>query len=142
MTAPKPNTSIYIPQGGAELVFKATAAHAVTYTIGAEAANAINVVIQLSDADGVDLAVRSNVFMYLSDDANGDSIAATAPNTSVLIGTDGVIMPLIAGKAFRLTSEADGDIDVTITETGIDTWYMVIVDGWGRLHVSDAITFA
>lgn len=45
-------------------------------------------------------------------------------------------------KAFYLTSESDGDIDVTITHSGAKTCYLVLVMPNGRLVASSAITFA
>jgi len=113
-----------------------------TIVVGSEGSNAINVTIQLKTKAGVDLAVRGSVFAYLSDDANGDTIAGTAPDGGVAIGTDGLAIPIVANKAFQLVSEADGDIDITITESSVDTWYLILVMPNGRLVVSDAITFA
>lgn len=112
-----------------------------TFTIGTEAANVINVAIQLQYA-GEDIAQRAAVRMYLSDDANGDSISA-APD-SVAIGTDGVIIdPYAASQSFMAVSEVDGDIDIDITEAdGADTFYLVVVLPDGSLVVSGAITFA
>ena len=110
-----------------------------TITVGAEAANVINVAIQLKDAAAADLARRGFVQAYLSDDANGDSIVATAPDT-VAIGTDGLYIPLISAKRFDLVSEADGDIDINITKSGADTFYLVLIIG-DKLTVSGAITF-
>ncbi|MEX2126961.1 MAG: hypothetical protein WD871_01790 [Xanthobacteraceae bacterium] len=112
------------------------------FVIAAEAGNVINVAIQLKDSLAGDLAVRGSVFAYLSDDANGDSIAATAPDGGIAIGTDGLAIPLVADKAFQLVSEADGDIDVDITEAGADTWFLILVMPDGRLVPSGAITFA
>jgi len=122
------NTLVGSPQGA-------------TIVVGADAGTTVAVTIQLTDADGTDLAVRGNVFGYLSDDATGDSIAGTAPSGGVAVGTDGLAIPLIAGKAWRFTSEADGDIDLVVTEAGADTWYLVLVFPNGLLTVSDAITF-
>ena len=113
----------------------------VTFTIGAEAANSINVAIQLQDGT-VAVGERCAVDAYLSDDANGDSVAGTAPDGNVAIGTDGVLIPIVADKAFKLISESDGDIDLDIGEAAADTWYLVVVTPDGKLHVSDAITFA
>lgn len=113
-----------------------------SFTIGTESADAITVSIQLKDAAGADLAVRGSVFAYLSDDANGDSITGTAPSGGVAVGTDGLAIPVVAGKAWQLVSEADGDIDLVITEAGADTWRLVLVVPDGRLAVSGAITFA
>jgi len=113
-----------------------------TAVAGAEAANVVNVAIQLLDADGNALQARASLTAYLSDDANGDSVAGTAPDGGVAIGTDGLAIPLVAGKAWILTSEADGDIDLDATESGTDTWYLVLVMPDGSLIVSNAITMA
>lgn len=114
----------------------------VDFTIGSEAANVINVGLQLNDAAGTALATRATVLAYLSDDANGDSIAGTAPDGGWAIGTDGLLIPVVANKAAVLVSEADGDIDVNITESGTDTWYLIVVLPNGKLVASAAITFA
>jgi len=110
-----------------------------TLTVGATDTG--TVAIQLKDATGADLAVRGSVMAYLSDDANGDSIAGTAPSGGVAIGTDGLAIPLVAGKAFHLVSEADGDIDIALTESGAATWYLIVVMPDGRLVASDPIVF-
>ncbi|MEX0852580.1 MAG: hypothetical protein WD036_04760 [Bauldia sp.] len=113
-----------------------------TIVVGAAVGDVINVAIQLTDSDDADLAVRGSVFAYLSDDANGDSVAGTAPSAGVAIGTDGLAIPLVADKAFQLVSEADGDIDLNIEEAGADTWYLILVMPDGRTVASNAITFA
>ena len=112
-----------------------------TIIVGAEAANAINVAIQLKNGLGQNRSERTAVLAYLSDDANGDSVAATAP-TTVAIGTDGLMMELTADKVFLLVSEADGDIDIDIGEAGTDTWYLILILPNGDLVASGAITFA
>lgn len=115
----------------------------VGFTIGAEGGGGttINVAIQLKDGKtGSDCSVRRSVLAYLSDDANGDSIVATAPSGGWAIGTDGLLIPLVSGKAAMLVSESDGDIDITITEAGAKICYLIVVAG-GILHASGAITF-
>jgi hypothetical protein len=110
--------------------------------VPAEQANVVTVSIQLEDGTDADLAARGAVFAYLSDDSHGDSIVATAPSGGWAIGTDGLLIPMVAGKAAWLVSESDGDIDVAITEAGTKTCYLVIVLPNGKLVVSGAITFA
>ncbi len=114
-----------------------------TFVIGAEGSNIINVGVQLLDNEGDDMAVFANVQAFLSDDSGGDSIAGTAPDTTVAIGTDGaIIVEHTTALAWILQSEADGDIDLDITETSVDTWFLVIVLPSGLQVVSAAITFA
>jgi hypothetical protein len=112
-----------------------------TFAVGTEAANAINVAIQLKDASGVDLARRCALPWYLSGDANGDAIAS-APGSGIAIGTDGLLLEWTANVSGLVISEADGDIDVTLSESSTGTWYLVLVLPGGNLAVSGAITFA
>jgi len=118
-------------------------AASASFVIGAETGgNTINVGVQIKDANGADIGTRQQLRAYLSDDANGDSIAGTAPSGGVAIGTDGLAIPVVAGKAFLLTTEADGDIDLNVVEAGVATWYLIIVMPNGKLAPSGAITFA
>jgi len=112
-------------------------------TVAAEDTDVVNVAIQLVDRlNGNEIGERVSIFAYLSDDANGDSIAATAPDGGVAIGTDGLLIPDVTSKSFRLISEADGDIDVDVTESGTDTFYLILVMPDGKLIPSGALTFA
>lgn len=113
-----------------------------TFTIGAENANVINVAIQLTDGAGAALTQRAVVQVYLSNDANGDTIANTGTPAGLAIGTDGLYRQLVANLSGFCTSEADGDIDLNITNTGAGTQYLVVVLPNGSLVVSGAITFA
>jgi len=116
----------------------------VALVIGSEAADIINVGIQLLDLAGDALAVIGNVFAYLSDASNGDGVSAAAPDDSVVIGTDGaIIVEHTTDLAWTLQSEADGDIDLDIKDaTGTPTWHLVVVLPDGEQVVSAAITFA
>lgn len=114
----------------------------VTITVGAEDTNVVNVAIQYEDVGGADLGVRGACLAYISDDANGDSIAATAPDGGWAIGTDGLLIPVVANKAAYLVSESDGDVDVDVTESGTDTFYVIVVLPNGELVASDALSFA
>jgi len=112
-----------------------------TFTIGTEAADEINVAIQLLDGNGDAMATRSAGAFYLSDDADGDTVVAAT--TSLAIGTDGVAIEYVSNSAGLFISEADGDVDVTIGDaSGAATYYLVLAMPSGELVVSDAITFA
>lgn len=115
---------------------------AATITVGAEGSDTINAAIQLKDIDSADLTNRAAVKAYLSADQYGDSIITSAPTGGVAIGTDGLLIPIVADKFFELVSESDGDIDIDIEDTGTPTMYLVIILPNGKLVVSSAITFA
>ena len=112
------------------------------YTIGTEATNAINVAIQLVDRkNGGEISERVALQWYLSSDANGDAVD-TAPSGGIAIGTDGLLIEHTANLSGTVISEADGDIDVTLTESTAKSFYLVIVAPDGKLYPSAAITFA
>jgi hypothetical protein len=113
----------------------------VGYTIGSDTGTTITVNIQFNDAAGTAMATRSALYFFLSDDANGDSLAATAPSGGIAAGTDGWIEAITANKSFWGHSEADGDLDVVLTEAGADTWYLGAKMPNGSIIMSAAITF-
>ena len=110
-------------------------------TLTAENANARTISLQLTDGAGVDLAKRGAVRVYLSNDATGDTIATAGTPAGLAAGTDGMYQQLVQHLSGFFTSEADGDIDVTITNTGAGTVYLVVVLPNGSLRVSGAIAF-
>ncbi len=118
--------------------------YSVTYVIGAEASNVINVGIQLVDAAGTNVAAVSVVEAYLSDASTGIGISAAAPDVDAIIGTDGAFIVVhTADLAWLLQTEADGHADIDLNDvTGTPTWFMVVVLPNGELAVSAAITFA
>ena len=117
----------------------------VVFSIGDEAAenaNEIIVGIQANDAAGSAMAIRSSFVLYLSDDANGDSVAASAPSGHAIGGTDGVAIPLVTDKTWQVVTETDGDADMVVVQTGDKTFYLIAVMPTGKLVASAAITFA
>ena len=111
-------------------------------TVGAENTNVRAITIQLKDANGKDIAYRETVMAYVFADANGDAFVATGGSTGIAIGTDGALLALVAKKAFILVSEADGDIDLTWTDTGTEAAYLALRLPGGRMVFSSALTNA
>jgi hypothetical protein len=109
-------------------------------TVGAENANVRAITIQLKDSSGADIAYRQAIKAYVFADANGDAFVATGGSTGIAIGTDGALLALVAKKAFILVSEADGDIDLTWTDTGTEAAYLALQMPSGRLVFSGALT--
>jgi len=109
-------------------------------TVATESAQAIKLAIQLKDYAGNDLTVRNSLWAYMSKDAAGDVIIETAFD-GIAAGTDGLCQQLTTGQLLLLTSEADGDIDLTVSETEAFLGYLVLILPNGKLKVSGAIQF-
>lgn len=112
------------------------------FTIGADAGTTIAVTIQLKDrVDGGELGEAVALPWYLASNATGQAVAS-ATSGGIAIGTDGVLIEWTANISGLAISEADGDIDVVLTEAGAGTWYLVLVAPDGKLLISGAITFS
>lgn len=110
--------------------------------VSAETANVRTIAIQLKDAQGKDIAHRAAVQIAVLADANGDAFAAAGGSTGIAIGADGALLPIVAKKLFLAISEADGDIDLTWTDTGTEAAYLAVILPNGRMVVSAALTNA
>lgn len=118
-------------------------AETATITVGAEDTNTINVAVVLKDVNGTAVESLQGVSIFLSDDSGGIGLTSTAPSGAFAIGTDGAILGAhAAGKDAWVQTEADGTFDITITEAGAATWYLVVQLPNGKQIVSDEITFA
>ena len=109
-------------------------------TVGAEVANVRAITIQFHDGAGANLNYRLCVPILVLADANGDAFATTGGSTGIAVGTDGALLTLVAKKAFLAISEADGDLDLTWTDTGTETAFLAILLPSGKLLLSSALT--
>ena len=114
----------------------------VEFTVGAEAADVINVALQIQDAAGADLAEAKAFLAWLSDTA-GVEPTTTAPSVGTTIGTDGELLyePL-ADIVLELLTDTDGVLDLDIEEAAVDTWFLNVRLADGSVVSSAAITFA
>ena len=113
-----------------------------TITVGAEAANVRAITIQLLDANGNDIDYVEEVDLVLFLTADRLAYVVTGGSTGIEIGTDGALQTILAKKVFRATSEADGDIDLTWTDTGTEAAFLGLRLPNGRYVMSDALTNA
>lgn len=111
-------------------------------TVGSEDTNVINVAGQLNDAQGNAVEEVAMLDFYLADDAAGTTPSGTAPTGGIAIGTDGALIESVDNLSGKIITEADGDFDIDITDTGTPTFYLVVQLPTGGLVISDAITFA
>lgn len=111
----------------------------VAFTIGAEGSNVINVSIQVRDFTGAAVAVRCSFYCYLSDDAEGDDLTGTVVTTETAIGTNGLFDIVTTKKSYMLTTESNGIVDVDITQTAAQNYYLIIVRPNGSIQASAVI---
>lgn len=114
----------------------------VVITVGAEAADVINVAIQLNDPEGKALEEVGVVDWYFAADAAGLTPLTVAHDGGTAIGADGALIEVVANLSGKMISEADGDIDIDIEDAGAFTSYLVIILPCGGLVISDVITHA
>ena len=113
-------------------------ADSVTFTISAQSGETRPVTIQLEDWAGNNLTVPTSVLCYLTNDAVGIVPTALA-DADLLIGTNGKLVELFEKVVYQLVSTATGLINVTVTENGVDSYYLVIVLPNGKLAVTAAL---
>ena len=107
-------------------------------TVAAEDTNARAITIQLKDANGADINYVENVEIIVYASAAMTAYASTGGSTGIAIGTDGALLAVVAKKYFLATSESDGDIDLTWTDTGSESVAVGVRLPNGRVVVSDA----
>lgn len=111
-------------------------------TVGAENTNVRAITIQLKDANGNDIDYVETVEIIVYGAAAMTSFASTGGSTGLAIGTDGALLAIVAKKYFLATSEADGDIDLTWTDTGTESVAVGVRLPNGRVVVTDAFANA
>jgi hypothetical protein len=111
-----------------------------TITVAAEDTNVRAITIQLKDAKGADINYVETVELILFLNAARTAFVVTGGSTGIAIGTDGALLAIVAKKYFLATSEADGDIDLTWTDTGTEAAYLGVRLPNGRIVMSAALT--
>ncbi len=113
----------------------------IEFTVGPEIVEAINVSLQVVDVEGNDLAQQLAFLAWLSDTA-GAAVTPTAPDGLVIGATGVIIVEHTAYTLIELLTDANGLLDLDITKTGPDTWYLNVRLPGGAIVTSAAITFA
>ena len=94
----------------------------VEFTVGIEAANVINVALQVLDDEGEALALQLALMAWLSD-TEAAAMTLTGPGLGTSIGTNGVMVhPQATDTLFELLTDVNGAIDLDILEALVDTW--------------------
>jgi len=104
-----------------------------TVTVSDETTNVRTITIQLKDSEGADINYVETVMVILFTTAAMTAFVVTGGSTGIAIGTDGALLALVAKKVFLATSEADGDIDLTWTDTGTEAAAIAVRLPSGRM---------
>ena len=113
-----------------------------TITVGAESTNVRAITVQLTDANGDDINYVEEVELVLFLTADKLAYVVTGGSTGIAIGTDGALSTIVAKKVFRATSEIDGDIALTWTDTGTEAAFLGVKLPNGRIVVGAAMANA
>lgn len=110
-----------------------------TFTVGAEAANAIITTVQLKDAVGVAVAAKTLCTVWLSDTAAA-AVSGTPPSGAVSF-TAGVQLKEVTTKVLHeIVTTAAGLFTVSITEAGAKSYFLNVAIG--DVVASQQITWA
>lgn len=100
------------------------------------------VTIQLKDYAGNDLTVPASVMAWISSTATGIDPSGVSSELALTGSGDGAVLIHLTHYLYQLISEADGDIAVTITDTGTTAQYLTLLMPNGKLVVSQHLVFA
>lgn len=109
-----------------------------TITVGAENTNVRAISVALKDSRGNAITYVETVDVIVFGAADMLSFASTGGSTGIAVGTNGALLTVVAKKLFRATTEADGTLDLTWTDTGTESVAVGIRLPNGRVVVSDA----
>lgn len=107
--------------------------------VSTETTDVRTITIQLKDAQGADIDYVETVEIIMFLNAARTAFVATGGSTGIAIGTDGALLAVVAKKYFLATSEADGDIDLTWTDTGTEAAFLGVRLPNGRIVMSSAL---
>lgn len=110
-----------------------------TFTVGPEQTNAIITKVQVTGRDGEPLRKSVAVPFYLASAATGLAIGVAASGAVDIANSKGLLIQFVAKLAGTLVTNGNGEAEITITEAGALTSYLVLVLPTGQLAISPAI---
>lgn len=108
-----------------------------TFTIGAEAADAIVVTVQLKKLDGTNATERKAIELLI---LKADETDFNANAYTVASSANGKVAESVANKVLVGYTTATGVVDVSLTIVGAATAKLAVVLPGGKMVVSDTIT--
>jgi len=112
-------------------------AASVSFSVGAEAGDAIVVSCQAKDVLGNDVAEVVHLKILIC--ANAAGTALNTNNYTIAAGTDGAVGEVLADKILECTTESDGDLDISLTLSGGGSCYLLAIGPNGRIIGTSAV---
>lgn len=99
--------------------------------------------LTVTDENGRAVTAPTLVWVWLSDNADGTGVVASAASSALAAGTNGKLMAtVVSGKIALFQTKADGTLDVNITDTATRAGiYLCVAKADGSPKVSSAIAF-
>ncbi len=110
-----------------------------TVTLAAGAANSFNATITAKDKDGNAILGRHVLEVYVTNDAEGDGLTATAASGALTASTGVVLTALTAKKHIKAITDANGVLVLNLVDTAKTQGerIVVVIPRDGRTVVSD-----
>ena len=127
-----------------EWVTEIGCAYDAVITVGIEGAlttNEIVVDIQFKDYAGNNLKEPVNFYGYCCVSSDGLVKETNTNSSETIIETYGNLEIELAKTSYNLITNATGHIDLSMIDSGSNSYYFCVVLPNGRLKVSDVITF-
>lgn len=117
----------------AEINAADTGAFVTMDTTATSASGSCGVQLVFKDAAGVQLAVPAGGLLYISEVATG---LTNDPVTGLAVLTNGALDELVTGGTSIFTTDATGQLGLTITHVGADDFWVVVIRPNGKLLIS------
>lgn len=103
-------------------------------TTATKASGTCAVQLVFKDAAGVTMAIPTSGFLYISEVATG---LTNDPVDGLAVLTNGALDELVTGGTSIYTTTAAGLLGLTISHTGADKFWVVVILPNGKLLISD-----
>ena len=114
----------------------------VTWVVGSEGANTVNVALVLKDANGAACATRKCFPLFVSGTSDASSFVTTGPDGHIIAGLSGAILSVVTDKLYQIITNAAGSANINVVETSSATFYLAAVMPNGTVAVSSVLTFS
>lgn len=112
----------------------------ISWVVGDEDTNAIEVSGQIADLGGAALEAQYMLEVYMADDADGTP-SATAPDGGVAVSVGSEVSAIEAGLHLSIKTDATGAFEITVTESSATSFWLAVKLPSGKVIMSPELAF-